>query len=198
MKIFTTWFIFIACIFFFTITLYTQGLRFGIEGGLTSITGPTSYTTSVADNGEGFGANYNYGAQLRLDIPLVPLTPIFFVDYHMLKGNGSSGSFTTNTSQNILSIGVEAEYILLPLPIIKPYASIEGAINNIGDLKMDYTGGSTSQGKMTRLGAAIGIGAIVTILPIFDLDVSLKYHDFNLTGSEPSIDAFSLNVALIL
>jgi hypothetical protein len=200
MKTFTMRTLYFA--FFLLLTNLSQAqLRFGIGAGLTSITAPSGYTNSIADNGEGFGASFNFGAQIRLDIPLVPITPIFFADYHMLRGSGSLGPVTVNTSQNILSVGVEAEYILLPLPLIKPYISVEGAINNFGDLKEDTNLGSTSSGSMSRFGGAIGIGSMITILPIFDLDVSLKYHFFNLIGKssgEPGIDAFSLNLALIL
>jgi hypothetical protein len=200
MKTFTTTFLYFAIFLLFTNTSHTQ-LRFGIGGGLTSITSPSGYTNSIADNGEGFGSNFNFGAQIRLDIPLVPITPIFFADYHMLRGSGSANGFDVSTSQNILSVGVEAEFILLPLPLIKPYVSIEAAINNFGDLKEDTNPGSVSGGSMSRFGGAVGIGTMVTILPIFDFDLSLKYHLFNLIGKssgEASIDAFSLNLALIL
>jgi hypothetical protein len=200
MKKFTRMFISIALILLFTNTAYTQ-LRFGIGAGLTSITSPSFYTNSLADNGDGFGANFNFGAQLRLDIPLVPITPIFFVNYHMLRGSGSVGPVNINTSQNILSTGVEAEYIILPLPLIKPYVSIEAAINNFSDLKVESNIGNTAGGSMSRFGGALGIGTMITLLPIFDLDISLKYHFFNLIGKssgEPSIDAFSLNAAVIL
>ena len=60
--------------------------------------------------------------------------------------------------------------------------------------------GSTLQGSATRTGIAIGIGVIVTILPIVDLDGSIKYHLLNLIGKssgEQNIDAFSLNIAII-
>jgi hypothetical protein len=200
MKTFTIPFFSFIIVLLFTSASYSQ-LRFGIGAGLTGITSPSDYTNSIAANGAGFGANFNFGAQLRLDIPLVPITPIFFVNYHMLRGSGSFGPVTVNTSQNILSTGVEAEFIVLPLPLIKPYVSIEAAINNFSGLKVESNIGSTSQGSMSRFGGALGIGTMITLLPIFDLDISLKYHFFNLIGKssgEPSINAFSLNAAVIL
>jgi hypothetical protein len=189
-----------ALILLFTNTSHAQMLRLGVSAGLTSMTAPAGYTNSVGINGLGFGSNFNFGVQARIDVPLLPLTPIVFVNYHMLRGSGNVDNFTVNTSQNIWSAGVEAELNILPLPLIKPYVSIEAAINSFGDLKADFSSFSLSQGGMTRYGGAIGVGAVVTVLPIVDLDASLKYNIFNLIGKssgESSINALTLDLAVI-
>jgi len=174
-------------------------IRLGVSAGLTNVIGPERYTNSLADNGVGFGTELNFGAQARIDIPLLPLTPIIFINSHMLRGSGSVDGVDVNTSQNIWSAGVEAEYNILPLPLVKPYVSVEAAINNFGELKTEYTGGSSSQGSMTRYGGALGVGTMITIVPVIDLDASVKYHLFNLFGKdsgEPNINALTLNVAV--
>jgi hypothetical protein len=181
-------------------TLNAQSIRFGVKAGLTQITGPSDYTNNVSDNGLGFGANFNFGAQARLSLPIVPLTPIIFVDYHMLRGSGSLGNYSINTSENILSAGVEAEFNVLPLPLIKPYVSIEAAYNRLGDVKVDFNGGSNTVDGVSRFGGAVGIGTVFTILPVVDVDVSLKYHIFNLAGKdsgESNISAITLDAAFV-
>lgn len=187
------------CLSFFLLfnnTLHAQLIKFGLGVGLTDVTAPSEYTNSISNNGAGFGANFNFGAQARFNLPLVPLTPIVFVNYHMLRGNGTVNNINIKTSENILSIGAEAEYNILPLPFVKPYVSLEIAVNNLGDL----SNGITNQGSATRYGGAIGVGTIITILPVIDLDASLKYNMFNLVGKdsgEENIDALTLCLAVI-
>lgn len=189
-----------ALILLFTNSSHAQMLKFGVSAGLTSMTAPSGYTNNVGADGLGFGSNFNFGVQARIDAPLIPLTPIVFINYHMLRGSGNVDNYTVNTSQNILSAGVEAEFNILPLPLVKPYVSVEAALNSFGDLKADFPGFSLSQGSMTRYGGALGVGAVITILPIVDLDASLKYNLFNLIGKssgESSINALTLDLALI-
>ncbi|MDR3627740.1 MAG: outer membrane beta-barrel protein [Ignavibacteriaceae bacterium] len=181
-------------------TLYAQSVRFGVQAGLTDITGPSGYTNNISDNGAGFGANFNFGAQARLNLPLIPITPIVFVDYHMLKGSQDISGVSLKTTQNILSAGVEAEYNVLPLPMVKPYVSIEAAYNNFGEFKIEGGGFSETVGSVSRFGGAIGIGSMITVLPVIDVDVSLKYHIFNLVGKdsgESNISAITLDAAFI-
>ena len=180
----------------FNVTSEAQLIRFGISAGLTDVTAPSQYTNSIADNGVGFGANLNLGAQARFNLPLVPLTPIVFLNYHMLRGSGTVNTSDIKTSQNIFSIGAEVEYNILPLPFVKPYVSLEAAINHLGDL----SNGITNQGSSTRYGGALGIGTVITVLPVVDLDASLKYNMFNLVGKkdgEENINALTFCLAII-
>ncbi len=177
-----------------------QMLKLGISGGISSITSPNTYTNSVDQNGYGFGSNFHFGAQLRIDFPLVPITPIVFIDYHLLRGDGKRNDIQINNSQNIISIGVEGEYYILPLPFIKPYISLDVALNKIGELKEESPLGTSTQSGYSRFGGAIGIGTVVTILPLVDLDVSVKYQTLNLVGKsdgEGNISLVNLNLAVI-
>ncbi|MHB8580690.1 MAG: outer membrane beta-barrel protein [Ignavibacteriaceae bacterium] len=200
MKRFILTFFCSALFILFANTSQAQMLKLGVSAGLTSLTSPAGYTNSVGVDGLGFGSNFNFGLQVRIDVPLIPLTPIVFVNYHMLRGSGNVNNIAVSTSQNIWSAGVEAEYNILPLPFVKPYVSIEAAINSFGSLSADFSSFNLSQGGMTRYGSAIGIGTVVTILPIVDLDASLKYNLFNLIGKssgESSINALTLDLAVI-
>lgn len=177
-----------------------QMLKIGLTGGLTNISSPDSYSNSVSNNGYGFGSNFHFGAQARIDLPLVPINPIIFIDYHMLKGDGDRNSVHINTSQNILSIGAEGEYIILPLPLVKPYISLDVTYNKFGELKEESPLQTVTQGGFTRYGGGIGIGAVITVLPVIDLDVSLKYQTLNLVGKadgENNVSLTNLSVAVI-
>ncbi len=200
MKKYTVLLIFLSLILLLTNTSYSQMIKLGISAGLAKITGPAAYTNSIADNGNGFGSNFNFGAQARINIPLLPITPIIFVDYYMLRGSGNIGALAISTSQNILSAGIEGEFNILPLPFVTPYISVEAAVNRFGTLERNYTGSNTPQGSVTRYGGALGVGAVITILPFVDLDASLKFHLLNLIGKssgESGVNALTLNVAVI-
>jgi hypothetical protein len=200
MKKFYVLSVYFALILIFTNTTFAQLIRLGVSAGLTDVTNPPFYTNNISDNGEAFKTNYNIGFQARLDVPLSPLTPIVFIDYYMLRGSGNIGGTDVTTKQNIWSVGVEAEYNILPLPVVKPYISVEAAINNFGELSTGFISGNSFQGNITRYGGALGVGAVITILPVVDLDASLKYHLFNLIGkssNEPGINALTIDVALI-
>lgn len=175
-----------------------QIIRLGLNGGLTSISSPSYYTNS--DNGLGFGTNLHFGAQARIDLPLVPITPIVFVEYDILRGDGEINNVKLKDSQNILSIGVKGEYFILPLPLVKPYISLDVALNKIGALKMEAPRQTTTSAGYTRYGGSIGIGTVITVLPMIDLDLSLKYQTLNLVGKsdgESNISLINLDLAVI-
>src|ERR1035437_2316831 len=101
-------------IIFFLITTasFAQGLKFGIGGGLSTI--------SSGISGLSYNAGYNIAAKAKLDIPLFPLTPVVTIQYYMLGGSYSYTNLTVNTTQKIFSAGIGAEYSLIPGPI-SPY-----------------------------------------------------------------------------
>lgn len=176
-----------------------QLIKFGIGGGLTSLSGPDSLTKSISNGGLGFTSNYHFTVMVKFDIPLVPITPGIFIDYHYLKGSGTNNAGNISTEQNIFSIGVEGQYNILPLPLVKPYAAIDIAYNHFGDLQVSEASAIFTSSGYNRYGAAIGIGAVVTAIPSIDLDVSLKYNFMNLVGKnsgEGSINATTLNLIL--
>ncbi len=190
----------VILVFLFHNTSNAQMLKIGLSGGLTNVTSPDSYSNSVSQNGYGFGSNFHFGAQARIDLPLIPFTPILFIDYHMLKGEGDMNSINIKTSQNILSIGAEGEYFILPLPFVKPYISLDVTLNKFGEIKEESSLLTVTQGGFTRYGGGIGVGVVVTVLPLVDLDLGLKYQTLNLVGKadgENNISIVNLNLAVI-
>ena len=199
MKKFTLSSLTLLLILLFSFPSKAQLVKFGIGGGLTAINSPDSLTKSISAGGLGFTSNYHFTVMAKLNIPLVPITPGIFIDYHYLKGSGTSTLGNVSTEQNIFSIGVEGQYNILPLPLVKPYAAVDIVYNHFGNLQISEAGYTYTFTGNNRYGAAIGIGALVTALPSIDLDVSLKYNFMNLIGKdsgESSINATTLNLIL--
>jgi len=200
MKYFTP-----LCIAFLFILLISsisnaQLVKFGIGGGLTAINSPDIYTKSIGNGGYGFSSNYHFTALLKLDIPLVPITPGVFIDYHVLRGSGSTALGNVNTSQNIFTVGAEGQYNIFPLPFAKPYAEVDLAYNNFGDINYTDFSGTYAMAGNSRFGAALGVGVVISAIPSMDLDVSAKYHFMNLVGKqsgESNINAATLNLILL-
>lgn len=156
-----------------------QSIRLGIGGGLSSVQSPSEYTDAL-----GFSSEYHVGVKGKLSIPLFPITPIGFVEYHFFNGQTPDG---VDTKQNILSIGVGGEMELLPGPL-SPYVGLDLEFNSLGDLEI--TGAPTVAG-VSRMGLGVGAGVMLTLLPI-DFDVSLKYQMLNLFGKEDGEDTIGI------
>ena len=114
-----------------------QSIRLGLGGGLTDITAPSIYNGSVANANYGFSDNYHFTIMAKFNIPLVPITPAAFLDYHILRGSGNYADTAINTSLYILSFGAEGELFVLPLPFIKPYILVDLAYNSFSQLQLD-------------------------------------------------------------
>jgi opacity protein-like surface antigen len=190
----------ILVIAFSTVTS-AQLVQLGLGGGLTSITSPSQFNGSIESGGFNFNDNYHFTIGAKFNIPLAPIIPMAFLDYHILRGSGSVAGSARNTSLSILSFGAEGEYFFLPLPFIKPYLLADIAYNSFGQLQYNIGSDSTFiQLSHTNFGVALGIGAEITILPKIDFDVSAKYNLFNLTArqsGEEILRAFTLNVVML-
>ena len=199
MKKFTVLFFPMLLILIFS-GLTSAQIKIGLGGGLTSIQSPDAYKNDVASGGEGFTGNYHLTAIAKLSLPLIPFTPAAFIDYHVLRGSGNRGSYAVETSMNILSIGLEGELTLLPIPVLSPYVCADFALNKFGQLEETSQLGSIVQSGVSRYGVGIGVGAVLTVLPKIDIDGSIKYQLLNLIGKnsgESNINALTLNIILL-
>jgi hypothetical protein len=163
-----------------------QSLRFGIGGGLSMVESPSYYT-----DGLGFSTEYHIGIKGKLELPVFPITPIGFVEYHFLNGSMDTPLGSVDTKQNILSIGVGGEFSFVPGPI-SPYLGVDLMFNNFGDLE---AAGVTTSSGVSRMGIGVGAGAMLSLI-IIDVDVSLKYQMMNLIGKdsgEETIGILNLN-----
>src|ERR1035437_3227843 len=91
--------------FLLTNITMAQGLKFGVGGGLSFFSESNSPIT--------YNTGYHVGAKLKLEIPMVPITPVAFINYHFLSADGSMNVLGQNIAytykQKILSFGVGAE-----------------------------------------------------------------------------------------
>jgi opacity protein-like surface antigen len=176
----------------FCISIYGQSLKLGLSGGLTNISGPDLLTKDISENGFGYGAETHYGIKAKLGLPIIPLTFTGFVTNHAL----SSDEDGVEVSQNILSIGVGAEYALIPGPIA-PYLALDVLSNSLGELEVN---GNKQADGVSRVGISVGGGLDFKLLPKIDVDASVKYNIFNLIGKEgdeDNISSINLNVAIL-
>jgi hypothetical protein len=175
-------------------------LSLGVGGGFSAITGG-----DITSSGAGFRnvlsreGGINFGAKATFTIPAVPLRFIAHFTRHNLTTNfvntvtvtGPVSATSTTTGKNdtpVNTFGAGVELVLLPTPIISPYASL------------DYSFASISSGTVSnsRQGIGIGLGTDLSIpgLPLsFGLD--LKYRMLNLIGKvdgEPSSNIAQVSV----
>lgn len=176
-------------ILIFGINSYGQGLKFGVGGGLSMVQSPDRLTNSAAEGGSGFGSEYHFGLKAKLSIPLVPVTPVGFLNYHLLSGDD-------DISQSILSLGVGVNIELIPGPL-SPYGTIDLQYNSFGDTEI----GSQSFDGYSRTGLGIGAGIEFNLLPMVDLDLSAKYNMMNLMGkaeNEETVGIITVNLTFMI
>src|ERR1035437_9005124 len=179
-----------------TTSSFTQGIKFGIGGGLSTISNSTS--------GLNYNAGYNIAAKAKLEIPLFPLRPVVSIQYYILNGSYGFttpvGNISGSTTQKIFSAGIGAEYSLLPGPI-SPYLALDIGFNNIGEVKYDPAIlNQFSYPAIARTGLDIGAGVEITIPFLITFDVNAKYNMLNLfgkQGGEGSISVFNLHLTVL-
>jgi hypothetical protein len=157
---------------------FPQGLKIGAGGGLSMVQSPDLYTKSLSDGGFGFGTEYHVGVKAVVDIPLVPLLPVGYINYHFLEGD---------VSQKILTVGLGVNYNLISGPLT-PYLTLDLQYNNFGETQQ----GAQTFGAFSRTGLGIGAGAAFSLLPLFDLDVTAKYNMLNLMGKKEGEETVSI------
>jgi hypothetical protein len=177
-----------------------QLFKFGVGGGLTQVVAPDAVTRDVSEGGLGFSTNWNLGLVVKVDLPLVPITPRAYLLYHSLSGSGDvveTLSKSTNisavnreNSQSIFEVGVGAQYNFLPIPAgIDPYLALDIAMSSFGKLKINDN--EIPESNNTRFGGGVGLGAEVSIVPMVNIDLYLSYKLLNLIGKDDGEDTVS-------
>ena len=177
-----------------------QLFKLGVGGGLTQIVAPDAVTRDVSEGGLGFSTNWNLGLVVKVDLPLVPITPRAYLLYHSLSGSGdvvetlskSSNISAVNreNSQSIFEVGVGAQYNFLPIPAgIDPYLALDIAMSSFGKLKINDN--EIPESNNTRFGGGVGLGAEVSIVPMVNIDLYLSYKLLNLIGKDDGEDTVS-------
>ena len=192
-KIYCTLLIFVP--FLLNGPTMAQGLKFGVGGGL-------SFFSEGGNTPMSYNAGYHVGGKLKLDIPLVPITPVAFVNYHFISGTlpfsyltNGAGSGNVDYKQKLLSYGVGAEYTLLP-GLVKPYIAVDFCVNTMGDATFNTPISSyTETGKGSRTGLDVGAGVELKIPFLFTIDGSVKYNMMNLFRKDSGENSFNAVVA---
>lgn len=168
---------------------FGQLLQLGPGVGYTSINAPESLTKDISDGGTGYSGAIRYGLLARVGLPLLPLNFTGFIYNNSWTGEESG----TETSMSLLNIGLGAEWQLLPGPI-QPYLALDFLMNSFGDSEIN---GEKVGDSYSRTGIGLGAGAEFTLLPMINLDASVKYNMNNLFGKEDGEDTMStLNITV--
>ena len=193
----------LSLVIFLSVTQFinAQGIKLGVGIGLTNITSPDQLTNDISDGGAGFSSEFNVIAKAKLSIPVIPITPIGYVQYTTMGGEQSTSLGKIETSTSILSIGVGGEISLIPGPL-SPYLSLDLSYNKFGDFEVkapEAAGGNFTETGESRTGLGLGVGAELSLV-LITIDVSARYNFYKLLGKESgeeSINAIVLNAAVL-
>jgi opacity protein-like surface antigen len=181
----------ISGILLLTTISFAQGLKIGPLVGYNNFTSPDAFTKSISDGGFGFSNNMQFGAKAKVDLILIKATA--FVAYNSMSNDGEvqtlTGTAKSETEGSLLTIGLGAEFGLLPIPgPVKPYLGADLLINSFGDFKSTTTQNNFKSENTfsygSRYGLGIGAGVEITAFPKVDLDLNVKYNFNNLIGKE--------------
>ncbi|MBT8386753.1 MAG: porin family protein [Ignavibacteria bacterium] len=193
-------------------TANAQLFSLGVGGGLTNVTGSKDFTNKISEGGLGYSTEWNMGVIAKLGLPLVPITPRAFILYHSLSGSDNVdlalGKGTTinsvdiENSQSLLSVGLGIQYGFIPIPAgIDPYLAIDLMYNNFGELEGKTPTETLILNKsLSRFGLGLGLGAEISIIPVFNIDVLVSYQMMNLVGKkdgETSLSTLTVDAFLL-
>ena len=199
----------VLIIFSLPIFTFAQLVKIGAGGGITQVLGPESLTNEIttADGwgGAGFATEWNIGLIGKVDLPLIPITPRGFINYHSFSASKEFPEIEVNpkieTKQTILEIGLGAQYNFIPAPLgFDPYIALDISLNTFGDYTTKVNDEEFITDGFSRFGGGIGLGTEVTIIPLINLDLYLSYKMFNLTGKEDgeeTVSAVTLDAFII-
>lgn len=178
----------------FSFPIFSQGLSIGPSFGYIDVSS-TDYFTSGFENGEfDLSTGLRYGLKARASLPLLPLTFTGHIYYASITVDGSYSGTTFESESSLLNAAIGAEWNLLPGPI-QPYAALDILYSKTGDVSFStIVNGQAFEGSndgSSRTGLGIGVGATITLIPIIDLDASVKYNFNNLFGKEDGEENFN-------
>ncbi len=197
-------FYFIAALLFFGINNYlfaqlsflTPSFQLGASVGYAAYSGSDAFTTDLSQGGLGFSNSARYGVKARLSLPVLPVNFVAYFYYAPLNSSATlSNSSNMEVSTSLSNIGIGFELPLLPGPI-KPYFAADYLLSRFGETKITATVPNvetlvTKVEGTNRSGIGVGGGLRFTLLPIIDLDASVKYNMNNLFGKDDGEDTIN-------
>jgi hypothetical protein len=177
-------------------------LSLGVGGGFSAGAGD-GFNQNIQNLTSSGTRGINFGAKAVFTIPAVPLRFMAHFTRHNLS-QSLSGSLTGVTGTPsaldypVNTFGVGAELVVLPLPVISPFVSLDYSFASISSPTVTVSGTTINTGSssVSRQGIGIGVGTDLAIpgLPLsFTLD--LKYRFLNMVGKETGEQ--SLNAAQV-
>ncbi len=180
----------VISLFFVYEQVVAQSVQIGVGGGLTVLTNEDA-TKSFSEGGLGLGTGYNYGAKVKVGLPLSPFNFTAGAFWHPLKSEEEVSGVKYGFDQTLSNYSLGVEMVLFPGPL-KPYISAEFLQTTFGEAtyKVDEVEVAKFD-SFTRQGFALGVGATFTLLPIIDVDLAAKYQMNNMFGKEAEEDNFN-------
>ncbi len=198
----------IVLILFLSVEFRSQDFSVGPGIGFTALSGKDSYTTSISENGLGFGTGFTYGGKIRFEIPLtsVSITANFLyskfgdegiVDFPQFPLSDQIDRLNITTSGSLFQASLGSELGLIPGPVT-PYATFDVLVSSFGKVDyeiQDYKFAAEEIKSRARFGIGLGGGIDFALTPNLSFDVSAKYNFNNLIGKEE--EEKSINSILI-
>lgn len=180
---------------------YSQGVFYGVGGGITFVLGPDAYTSDIDTSGSNFNlsSNYHLGGKVKIGVGNTPVMLSAYLYYSSFSGSANNvivqnTAIDYETSTSLWTLGVGGEYHFNPKPF-SPYVGLDLQFNNQNDLNFKRifpnTERTVSTSGWTRMGLALGGGFDLTLLPQLDLDTALKFNFLNLFGQESGEKGFN-------
>lgn len=190
-------------VLFLSLPIFGQGLSIGPSVGYIDVNS-SDYFTSGFENGEfDLSTGLRYGLKARASLPLLPFTFTGHIYYASITVDGSYEGTTFESESSLLNAAIGAEWNLLPGPI-RPYAALDILYSKTGDVSFStLINGQVfeeSNDGSSRTGLGIGVGATITLIPVIDLDASVKYNFNNLFGKEDgeeNLNTYSFMVSVL-
>ena len=156
---------------FFAISTFGQSLKIGIGGGYTALSGDNNFT---AENILNLNSGYHYGGKILVGIPLLPIQFALNVYQNSLSSEVTEpiAGTTVTSEMSFSSFGIGTEFTFLPGPV-QPYLSADLLFTSLGDTKLSDI---TIASGESKTGLGVGAGVYFKLIPIIDLDLSVRYN----------------------
>lgn len=174
----------------FAISTAGQSIKIGVGGGYTALTGDNDFT---AENVLNLNSGMHYGGKLIVGIPLLPIQFSANIYQNSLSSDVTVAGEDLTSETNFLSLGLGAEFTLLPGPI-QPYLAGELLFTSFGEPTINDIKVKDSESKT---GLGLGAGLYFKLLPVIDLDLSVHYNMNTLLSSGDALNSTHIRLNVL-
>ncbi len=173
-----------------TISLFGQSIKIGVGGGYTALGGDNNFTAEDILN---LNSGMHYGGKLIVGIPILPIQFTANLFQNSLSSDVTILDKKNTTETSFLSIGLGAEFTLIPGPI-QPYLATEVLFTSFGDATINDIKISESSNKT---GIGFGAGVYFKLLPVIDLDLSAHYNMNTLLSDGDAMNSTNIRLNVL-